>query len=73
MNRIKSVLAAQGRKQEFLSRMMNKSTNTISNWCTNRIQPSVEDLYTIAKILNCKVSDLLMEEEEILRVKELQH
>jgi transcriptional regulator with XRE-family HTH domain len=45
--------------------MLDKSANTVSLWCTNKIQPSVDDLYRIAKILDCKVSDLLLEEDEI--------
>lgn len=69
MNRIKQLLIEQGRKQEFLSIKLDKSANTVSLWCTNQIQPSVSDLYRIAKILDCKVSDLLLEEEEIETLK----
>lgn len=50
---------------------MDKSANTVSLWCTNKIQPSVDDLYRIAKILDCKVTDLLLEEEEIEMIKKL--
>lgn len=65
MNRIKRILRQQGRTQAYLCRMLDKSANTVSLWCTNKIQPSVDDLYRIAKILDCKVSDLLLEEDEI--------
>lgn len=65
MNRIKRILRQQGRTQAYLCRMLDKSANTVSLWCTNKIQPSVDDLYRIAKILDCKVSDLLIEEDEI--------
>jgi len=59
----------QGRTQAYLCRMLDKSANTVSLWCTNQIQPSVSDLYRIAKILDCKISDLLLEEEEIETLK----
>ena len=65
MNRIKRILRQQGRTQAYLCRMLDKSANTVSLWFTNKIQPSVDDLYRIAKILDCKVSDLLIEEDEI--------
>lgn len=65
MNRIKRILRQQGRTQAYLCRMLDKSANTVSLWCTNKIQPSVDNLYQIAKILDCKVSDLLLEEYEI--------
>jgi transcriptional regulator with XRE-family HTH domain len=65
MNRIKQVLNEQGRKQEYLSRELDKSSNTVSLWCTNKIQPSVSDLYRIAELLDCEVSELLVEKDQI--------
>lgn len=65
MNRIKQVLNEQGRKQEYLSRELDKSSNTVSLWCTNKIQPSVQDLYKIAELLDCEVADLLVEKEKL--------
>lgn len=65
MNRIKRILRQQGRTQAYLCRMMDKSANTLSLWCNNKVQPSVEDLYKIAEILDCKVSDLLVERDEM--------
>jgi transcriptional regulator with XRE-family HTH domain len=49
--------------------MLDKSANTVSLWCTNKVQPSVDDLYRIAKLLDCKVSDLLLDEVEIELIK----
>lgn len=69
MNRIKQVLNEQGRKQEYLSRELDKSSNTVSLWCTNKIQPSVSDLYRIAELLDCEVSDLLVEKDQIKEQK----
>ncbi len=69
MNRIKAILLMQGRTQAYLCRMLDKSANTVSLWCTNKVQPSVDDLYRIAKLLDCKVSDLLLDEVEIELIK----
>ncbi len=41
---------------------MGKSYNTINEYARNVRQPSIEDLYRIAKILNINVKDLLEEE-----------
>lgn len=59
------MLNEQGRKQEYLSRELDKSSNTVSLWCTNKIQPSVSDLYRIAELLDCEVSELLVEKDQI--------
>lgn len=69
MNRIKTILRQQGRTQAYLCRMLGKSANTVSLWCTNKTQPSVDDLYSISKLLDCKVSDLLLEIDEIELLK----
>ena len=39
---------------------MNLSTTTVSRWCTNKAQPSLETLVDIAKILRVDVKDLLI-------------
>lgn len=73
MNRLKEILHEQGRSQQFLCRQLDKSTNTVSLWCRNLVQPSVQDLYRIAKLLDCKVSDILLEEKEIKNLKHLKN
>ena len=44
---------------------MGRSENTISLWCLNKIQPSLEDLYKIADLLNVNVKDLLIDNKRI--------
>ena len=61
MNKLKSILQEQGRTQVFLGSKLQKSTNTISLWCRNVVQPSVPDLYRIAEILSIPVSELLVD------------
>ena len=63
MNRIKEVLEQKGIKQIWLSEQLGKSYNMVNSYAQNRRQPSVEDLYKIAKILTISVKELLVEHE----------
>jgi len=60
-NRIKSVLAEQDKTSIWLAEMMNKDKSTVSRWCTNDMQPSIETLFEIAKALNVSPRDLITE------------
>lgn len=55
MNRLKVVLAEQRRTCKWLAAEFGKSENTVSRWTTNRIQPSVQQLYDIAAVLDVDV------------------
>ena len=48
LNRIKVVLAEQRRTNRWLAEQLGKGEATISKWCTNRTQPSLETLVEIA-------------------------
>ena len=61
MNRIKEVLADKGIKQTWLAEKLGKSYNMVNSYVQNRSQPSLEDLYKIAEILEVKTRDLLIE------------
>jgi len=61
MNRIKEVLKNKGISQTWLAEKMDKSYPTINEYARNKRQPSLEDLYKIAKILNTEAKDLLTE------------
>ncbi|MDN5202516.1 helix-turn-helix transcriptional regulator [Fulvivirgaceae bacterium BMA10] len=63
MNRIKEVLESKGIKQTWLAEKLGKSYNMVNSYVQNRRQPSLEDLYTIAEILEVSVKDLLIEKE----------
>ncbi|MCK9235715.1 MAG: helix-turn-helix transcriptional regulator [Bacteroidales bacterium] len=60
MNRIKQVLEEKGIKQVWLAKKLGKSYNMINSYAQNRRQPSIEDLFKIAKLLNVDARDLLM-------------
>jgi transcriptional regulator with XRE-family HTH domain len=61
MNRIKEVLKDKGISQTWLAKQMGKSYNTINEYSRNVRQPSLEDLYLVAEILNVEVKDLIIE------------
>jgi len=63
MNRIKEVIDAKGIKQTWLAEKLAKSYNMVNSYVQNRRQPSLEDLYQIAEILEVSVKDLLIEKE----------
>lgn len=59
LNRIKVVLVEQGKSGKWLAEQLNKSTCTVSKWCTNTTQPDLQTLDKIAKALRVDVKDLL--------------
>jgi len=59
INRLKVVLAESQRKNKWLAKRINKDESTISQWCTNKRQPSLESLYQIAEALEIDVRELL--------------
>ena len=52
LNRIKTVLVDQGRTNKWLAEQLRKDPATVSKWCTNTSQPSLEVMMSIAKLLN---------------------
>lgn len=59
MNRIKVALAEKQKTNRWLAEQMGKSENTISRWCSNKSQPSIAQLITIASLFNIDAKDLL--------------
>lgn len=64
MNRIKEVLESKGIKQTWLAEKLGKSYNMVNSYVQNRRQPSLEDLYRIAKILEVDAKELLKSSED---------
>ena len=59
INRIKVVLVENGRTNKWLAGQLNVAASTVSKWCTNDAQPSLETLMKLATLLDVKVSELL--------------
>ena len=64
-NRLKIVLAEKERTGTWLSEQMGHSISTVSRWMTNKVQPSVEQLYEIARLLDVDVKELLVSSKNI--------
>lgn len=58
-NRIKAELAERNLTSKWLANVLKKSENTVSRWCSNRTQPSLEQLQAIADVLNTDIRSLI--------------
>ena len=59
MNRIKVVLAETKRTNRRLAEQLGKGQATVSKWCTNTSQPSLETLFQKAECLGVTVQELI--------------
>lgn len=59
INRIKVVLVEQNKTGKWLAEQLQKNEATISRWCSNTSQPSLEMLVRIATVLNVEPKDLI--------------
>lgn len=59
INRIKVALAETRRKNKWLAEQIGKDESTVSQWCTNARQPSLENLLRVANALEIDIRDLL--------------
>ena len=59
INRLKVVLVERGKTSKWLAQMLDKNETTISRWCTNEVQPSLDTLSHIAALLEIDIKELL--------------
>lgn len=59
LNRIKVVLAEKKRTNKWLAEQLGKDPATVSKWCTNTAQPSLELLLQMAECLDVDIKDLV--------------
>jgi putative transcriptional regulator len=64
-NRIKAVLAEKGKTNLWLAEQMKKNKTTVSKWCTNEMQPTMENLFQIAEVLNVDVRELIISTKKL--------
>ena len=64
LNRLKVVLVEKGKTGRWLAQELGKSNCTISKWCSNSIQPDLNTLDKIARLLDVDVKDLLNSTEK---------
>ena len=66
INRLKVVLAEQHKTNRWLARELGKDPATVSKWCTNTAQPSLETLIEIAECLQVDVRTLLNSTSDLI-------
>ena len=59
INRLKIVLVEKNRKGKWLAEQLGKNEATVSRWCSNTAQPSLEMLFKISDILNVDPRELI--------------
>lgn len=64
INRLKSVLAEKQLTGKWLAERIGKSENTVSKWCSNKVQPPLESLLAIANVLDVDIRILLVSTKE---------
>lgn len=58
LNRLKVVLVEQKKSGKWLAEQLGKDPATVSRWCNNHAQPSVETFARIAEVLNIDMRTL---------------
>ena len=59
LNRLKIVLAEHKKTNKWLADQLKKDPATVSKWCTNNTQPSLETLRDIADLLEIDIKELI--------------
>ncbi len=65
INRIKVALVENGKTGKWLAEQVGKNEATVSRWCSNRMQPSLDMLVRIAELLDIETKDLINTRKEI--------
>ena len=61
LNRLKIVLIEQERTGKWLAEQLGKSTCTVSKWCKDTVQPDLNTLDSISKLLDVSIKDLIVD------------
>jgi putative transcriptional regulator len=64
LNKIKLALVGRGKTNDWLAKQLKKSPTTVSRWCTNDTQPSLDTLAEIARLLDLDILDLINSTKE---------
>lgn len=71
INRIKAVLAEEGKTNKWLAGKLGKTEITVSRWSQNRIQPSLDQLVEIARVLNVETKDLINDNYKMIANRDM--
>lgn len=64
LNKIKEVLDRKGISQTWLAKQLGKSFSTVNAYSCNRVQPPLETLFEIVKILQVNIQELINAEDK---------
>lgn len=70
MNRLRVVIAEKNLSNKWLSEQLGIGQPTISKWVTNSVQPNLEQLIKLSKILEVDINDLIRPEQVVIEKKE---
>lgn len=59
INRLKVVLAEKSKTGKWLADQLGRSESTVSRWCTNEVQPTIDTFVEIARLLNIDIRELI--------------
>ena len=60
INRIKIALVENGKTGKWLAEQVGKNEATVSRWCSNKMQPSLDTLVRISELLDIDVKNLIV-------------
>ena len=64
INRIKVVLVEKNLTSKWLAENLGRNEATISRWCTNDVQPTLNTLVKVAELLNVQITDLINNQQK---------
>ena len=59
LNRLKVILAEKKKPNKWLAEQLGCAPTTVSKWCTNSSQPSLESIEKIANLLDIDYTELI--------------
>ena len=59
LNRLKVILAEKKKTNKWLAEQLGCAPTTVSKWCTNSSQPSLESIEKIANLLDIAYTELI--------------
>ena len=68
LNRIKVMLAEKNKTAKWLAKELGKDPTTVSKWCTNQSQPTLEVLVKIAELLEIDYTELVRVNKQLKEI-----
>ena len=59
LNRLKVILAEKKKTNKWLAEQLGYAPTTVSKWCTNSSQPSLETIERISNLLDIDYTELI--------------